>query len=207
RSAKNGQEFVKNLADRDIVVQVLQGEQEALLGFAGAYTSGKCCVLDIGGASTEIVVGDAKNIDYVKSVPIGIVRVKDRCGEDKIAMQEYFAQMLAQFGQIPQFDNVLAIGGGATSFVAIVHKLFPYSSKFVDGRILSREEVKNAVEMLRSKTLEERKFVVGLEEKRRDVIVGSGELLIAVMDMLGRNSVIARESDNMEGYLMQKLSQ
>ncbi|MDE6362177.1 MAG: hypothetical protein K2L53_04295, partial [Clostridia bacterium] len=91
RSATNREEFVTLLADKGIDIEVVDSEDEAKLGFAGAYTQGVCCVLDIGGGSAELAVGDSDGLSYAKSLPIGLMRIYDKCQEDIEAIDAYVA--------------------------------------------------------------------------------------------------------------------
>ena len=202
RSATNKDEFVDMLAQKGIAIDIVASEDEAMLGFAGAYTSGVCCVLDIGGGSAELAVGDETGLSYAKSLPIGLMRIYDKCQEDIAAIDSYVADVIAGYGQIPPFDNLLAIGGTATTFVAIKEKMTAYDPKVVDGYVLTKKDVDEMTAKIHAMSMQERLALAGLEAKRAHVIVGGGRLLSAIMSMLGIESLIVRESDNQEGYLL-----
>ncbi|MDE6210550.1 MAG: hypothetical protein K2G42_01090 [Clostridia bacterium] len=201
RSAANREEFVGLLASKGIKVEIIASEDEARLGFAGAYTSGVCCVLDIGGGSAELAVGDGNGLTYAKSLPIGLMRIYDRCQEDVEAIDAYVADTICQYGKVPKFDNLLAIGGTATTFVAIKEKMKEYDPKVVDGYVLTKGDIEEMTEKIRAMDMQDRLLLPGLEPKRANVIVGGGRLLSAIMGMLGRDSLVVRESDNQEGFL------
>ena len=201
RSAANREEFVGLLASKGIKVEIIASEDEARLGFAGAYTSGVCCVLDIGGGSAELAVGDGNGLTYAKSLPIGLMRIYDRCQENVEAIDAYVADTICQYGKVPSFDNLLAIGGTATTFVAIKEKMKEYDPKVVDGYVLTKDDIKEMTEKIRAMDMQDRLLLPGLEPKRANVIVGGGRLLSAIMGMLGRDSLVVRESDNQEGFL------
>ena len=201
RSAQNRLDFLKMLSDNGIVVDVVASEDEAKLGFSGAYTKGTCCVMDIGGASTELAVGNADGLIYAKSMPIGLVRIFDNCKEDREKIDKYIADIIKGYGEIPQFDELLSIGGTASTFVAMNEKMKEYDSKIVDYYKLTLKCVDEWIEKLSAMDMDERLCVNGLEPKRRNVIVGGGCLLSSLMRKLGRSYVIVRESDNQEGYL------
>lgn len=201
RSASNGLEFVKMLASDDIHVDVIAGDMEARLGFFGAYTQDVCCVVDIGGASTELSVGHGNDVLYSKSLPIGLVRIKDACGENIAEIEKYVVSIVREFGQLPPFDHFLGIGGTPTSFVAIINKLAVYDRNFVDMKTISREDILKSTMIIGALNMEARLEVDGLHPKRRDVIVGGGILLASIMQYIGVENITARESDNLEGYL------
>ncbi len=205
RSARNRRDFVDMLARRGIDIDVVASQDEAKLGFAGAYTDGVCCVLDIGGASSEIAVGDANGLTYAKSLPIGLVRIFDKCAEDIDLIDSYVADVIAQYGNVPKFDKMLAIGGTATTFVAVKEKMKKYDAAIVDGYILKRSDVIRITDEIYNMDMSQRLTLDGLEAKRANIIVGGGRLLSAIMEMLGQEELIVRESDNQEGYLKYKL--
>ena len=201
RSAANREEFVTLLADKGIKIDVVASEDEAMLGFAGAYTSGVCCVLDIGGGSAELAVGDANGLSYAKSLPIGLMRIFDKCQENIEKIDRYVADTISGYGELPPFDNLLAIGGTATTFVAIKEKMTKYDPTVVDGYTLTKRDIDGMTSMIRAMDMQDRLRLPGLEPKRANVIVGGGRLLSAIMSMLGRDSLTVRESDNQEGFL------
>ncbi|MDE6275008.1 MAG: hypothetical protein K2M75_00505 [Clostridia bacterium] len=205
RSATNKNEFVAMLAKRGISIDIVTSEDEAKLGFTGAYTNGVCCVLDIGGASAELAVGDESGLSYAKSLPIGLMRIYDKCQEDIKAIDEYVADTIAGYGQLPRFDNLLAIGGTATSFVAIKEEMTTYAPDVVDGYVLTKNDIDGMTARIHAMDMQDRLSLAGLDPKRANVIVGGGRLLSAIMSMLGRDSIIVRESDNQEGYLRRSL--
>ena len=202
RSAQNRSDFLQMLLSNGITVDVVASEDEAKLGFAGAYTKGRCCLMDIGGASTELAVGDENGLFYAKRMPIGLVRIFDNCKEDYAAIDKYIADVIKGYGQIPEFDELLSIGGTASTFVAMNENMKEYNPKVVDNYKLTLKAVEEWTKKIHALDMEERLNVNGLEPKRRNVIVGGGRLLSALMRMLGRDYVIVRESDNQEGYLL-----
>lgn len=207
RSAKNKEEFISMLKAEGVDVDVVASKNEAIIGFYGAYNGGVKCVMDIGGASTEIAVGDKSGIKYAKSLPIGIVRIKDRCGEDIEKIRNFCKEMIANYGEIPQFDELLGIGGSGSTFAAIAMDMAVYDTKRVDNYMLTKDEILTAVNRLKGLTFEERLNVNGLHPKRRDIIIGSGILLMEMMDFLKVDHIRIRESDNLEGYLKYKLGE
>ncbi len=207
RSAQNRDEFLQLLLEKHIQVEIISSKDEAKLGFVGAYTDGVCCVLDIGGGSAELAVGDVNGLTYAKSLPIGAVRIFDSCKEDVVAIDEFISCNLKEYGKLPKFDNLIAIGGTATTFVAIMEKMTVYNPKVVDGYGLTLKSIEEITNAIHNMDMAARLQLAGLEPKRANVIVGGGRLLAAIMRMLGCQSVTVRESDNLEGYLKLKLGE
>lgn len=205
RSAKNKEVFLGRLKDLGIDVDLLPSQYEAKLGFYGAYYGGRVGVMDVGGASSEIAVGDENGLYYSKSIPIGIVKIKDMCHEDYSLVNSYIDDKIKGYGDIPQFDELISIGGTASSFATIAQELDPYDSKKVDFYRLTYKEIEDMVNRIHELPFDERGSVKGLSLKRIDVIVGGGLLIMKIMKMLNKDSIVVRESDNQEGYLQYKL--
>lgn len=203
RSANNGNEFTENIKKTTgYYVDVVCGEMEAKLGFTGASSGENVCVVDIGGASTEIVCGDKGIICYAKSVPIGAARLLDNCGEDEEKLTAYINKNLEQYGSVPMMDKLVAIGGTATTAVSVLLQMKKYDSQKVHNFVLSKDSLVSVYEKIKNTPKVERNNIVGLQEGRRDIIVGATFELIKIMEMLGFERVYVSESDNLEGYLM-----
>lgn len=201
RSSKNQDEFCKAVKENTgIDIIVVPAEREAEMGFRGAYTEGTCLVLDIGGASTEIVVGSSDKILYKKSVPIGIVRISDKV-KSGIRAEDYISEMLKGFGDIPKADNYYAIGGTASSIVAINEELVPYDTNKVHLYTLAKNVVDSWQQRLDKMSVEEIRRLKGIDTKRAEVIGGGAKLLLNIMNMLNIDSISVSENDNLEGFL------
>ncbi len=201
RSSKNNNEFIQMVKDAtNIDLTLIPAEKEAEMGFYGAYTSGECLVLDIGGASTEIVVGNKDSIRYKKSVPIGIIRIMDNVknGRDKL---EYIRNMISAYGDIPKADNYYAIGGTAGSLVAINEELEPYDMNVTHNYELTLDIVNRWQNRFSKMTVEEIKNLKGIDKKRAEVIEGGTNLLYEIMKMLDITSIRVSENDNLEGFV------
>lgn len=203
RSAKNGQYFADKIeGTTGIKIDIVCGEMEAKLGFTGASNGENVCVVDIGGASTEIVCGDKGSIFYGKSEPIGAVRLLDNCGEDESLLAQFVANNLRKYGSVPKMDKMVAIGGTATTIVAVLLEMDVYDSNRVHNYMLYKEDVLAVYNKIKSCPLEERGRIKGLVPGRRDIIVGATYELMKIMEMLGFDHLYVSESDNLEGYLM-----
>lgn len=203
RSAKNGHFFtdsIKNITGYN--VDVVCGDMEAKLGYTGASEGQNTCVVDIGGASTEIVCGNNGNIIYSKSVPMGAVRLRDNCGEDEEILIKYIAGKLKEYGSIPKMEKLVAIGGTASTIVAILLQLEVYDSNKVHNYKLYKQDINEIYHKVKSTKLEDRDNIKGLIKGRQDIIVGASLELIKIMEMLSFEYLYVSEKDNLEGYLM-----
>lgn len=200
RAAKNGQEFVRKVEKIGINLEILSPETEAKCGYLGAYSGiGTEGVLDIGGASSELAVGDRNGLLYAHSLPLGSVRLKDYAPDSEI-QAEYAKNRVKEYGVVPHFDRLVAIGGTLSQIVAVMKELDPYDPERVHGTVLTKEDVKKTTKMILSVPTEERIKIKGLHPKKLLVAPSGGVLAIAIMEYLGVEELTVSEVDNLEGY-------
>lgn len=202
RSAENGKDFIR-LANEQygIEIDLLSPEREAEAGFTGAHTGGNIAVFDIGGASTELIIGNEKGITYKKSLPIGVVRLKDMFGEDRSAIEAYIDSALKGYGEVKGYDKVIGIGGTPSTVFAISKGMVHYDPAAVHGSKLERQMVLETYDRLAAVPMEERAFIKGLPLKKAAVMPAGALLVLKIMDFLKVSEITLSESDNQEGYL------
>lgn len=206
RSATNGKEFVSMLKENGVYIDVVSGEIEAQIGFSGAYTSGTAAVVDIGGASTELAIGNENGLFYGKSLHVGCVRLKESFGEDVARIREFCREKAKEYdAQGIAFDKLYGIGGSASTIASIDAKLESYDETTLHHRTLSRRRIEEIVEKVRSTPMELRDGITGLDPKRKDIIVCSGTWLLCIMEYLGADEIVNSETSNTEGYLKYRL--
>jgi exopolyphosphatase / guanosine-5'-triphosphate,3'-diphosphate pyrophosphatase len=216
RDAANGDEFREELARQfGVEARTISGEEEARLTFLGA-TAGRpelaspALVLDIGGGSTEVVVGEAgSEPDFHVSTRLGSVRQTERhlagdppAGEQLSALSKEVANTLA--AQVPQevrsgVSTGIAVAGTATSLAAIDQELDPYDPERVHGYALKPERCQRMLRMLASLPLERRREVTGMHPDRAPTIVAGATILVESMLAFGLQEMEASEADLLEG--------
>lgn len=207
RSAKNGGEFV-SLVKKEcgINVDVLSGEEEALAGVCGAVEGSDGASVDIGGASAELTVKKGGKVVYSKSIPLGVVRLKDAAGRDEKVLKKIIDDGVLSYGDISNFNVPLyAIGGTATTLSAVVQELSSYDPQKVHLSVLSRKQIESFTQKFLTLPIEEIKNMKGMAEGRADVIGGGCLLLLKIMQKFGVDSITVSESDNLEGYVLSKV--
>ena len=205
RSAKNRQLFLDRVyALCGLTIDVISGEEEAEIGILGALGNHDGGVIDIGGASTEIVVKKAGALIYKKSVNIGVVRLKDMCGRDRLALEKVADEASKQYGEIPLGDTIYAIGGTATTLAAQVLGLENYSSEVITGAVVTMADIEALTDKLLSMSVEEIANLPCMPKGRADVLTGGAVLFTRLMKNLGFNRLIASDRDNLEGYAIKK---
>lgn len=205
RSAKNGQDFVQAVKNGcGLQIEVLSGETEAEIGLLGALGAENGAVIDVGGASTELVMQSSGKIVYKKSVNVGVVRLKDACGNEKALLENRCKQEVVQFLNAPKISNVYAIGGTATTLAALALGLQQYSSKKVTGSALSLQTMQRLVDELSKKSVEEIAAMPCVSQGRADVLTGGAIWLLTVMQALSLDKLTVSDRDNLEGYAVKK---
>lgn len=201
RAAKNRNEFIEKIIELGIDFQLLSTDEESRAGFMGAYTDGCSAIIDIGGASSELTVGDKNGIIYAHSLPLGSVRLKDYSDSDK-EQTEYARLRVNEYGAVPKFDKLISIGGSVSVLKAVSLKMKDYNPEVIHNSVMSCGEIKTTVESILAVNEDERKFIPGLPEKKIKVAPAGGIIAIAIMEYLGADKLILSERDNLEGFAM-----
>lgn len=204
RSAANGGEFRSAVEKAvSLPVKVISGNTEARLGLLGAIPEdahGEITVIDIGGASVEVVRGDKNKLTYARSLPLGVVRLRDIAGDNRADIEKYVSEHITDFGFVSGFEGV-AIGGTATSLAAMDLRQTVYDASAVHGHVLSVRAIDNLIEEIFSSADRRKDFPV-LAEKRARVIGHGAIMLRALVEYLGlEDGVTVSEHDNVEGFL------
>lgn len=218
RDAKNKTEFVKLAKEKlDLEVFIISGKEESELGFMGvlegSFEEENILVIDIGGGSTEFIVGDKFGIKFSKSENVGAVRMTEKFLKDennlKYEDMENFIQevIFETINKVNSFDikKVIGIGGTVSSVSAINQELEIYSMEKIHGSEISSFEIKKILQNLKNMTLNDKKRVKGLQEKRADIIVAGVNILDIIMKNIKKDKIIVSEYDNLEGLVCQKL--
>lgn len=204
RAAKNGNEFTARLASRGIVVDVIDGETEAEIGYLGAAGDAESAtVFDIGGASVEIVCGKNGKISRKKSLPLGLVRLKDLLGSGETDIDAYIKKNVPQFGDFNKSDTLIGIGGTATSIAAMISGAEVYDPEKIHGSRIGLNELVS----LRRKVFDDlgnnnlhAAFPI-ISPMRAEIIAHGIIVTENILRYLGYNEFTVSETDNMEGYL------
>lgn len=199
RDAKNSQDFlliVKKATGLDI--EMISSEREARLTFAAsAHDFGSDIVLiDIGGGSTEFV-----SSDKIVSLPTGCVSLTEKflssdpeTEEEILALRNHVRSILkidvdpAMFAR-PHDREFVAVAGTATTLMSMHLRLDVYDAAKVHGERLKIDELRNLIDEMKGRTIDERKKMKGLIPERADVILSGAELLYEAMSWLGYATV------------------
>jgi exopolyphosphatase / guanosine-5'-triphosphate,3'-diphosphate pyrophosphatase len=208
RDAANGPAFAARV-ERELGVsaRTLTGEEEAHLTYRGATAlrddAEPLLVIDIGGGSTELVVGTHGRVSFHVSTQNGVVRHSERhLHHDPPTPGELAA--LARDVDVPVAParTAVAVAGTATSCAAIDLRLEPYDATRVEGHVLSVERLREIRDRLASLPLEDRVRVPGLHPDRAAVIVAGVVILLRVLEAYGLDRVEVSERDILWGVAL-----
>jgi exopolyphosphatase / guanosine-5'-triphosphate,3'-diphosphate pyrophosphatase len=230
RDAANGPEFALRVRmDYQLDTRVLSGDEEAQLTFLGAMSHrpdtganpgassrggphdqpAPTVVIDIGGGSTEFVVGSGRTAGFHVSLPAGVVRMSERhIHTDPPAPEEL--QALAgdvrstllkglPASECEPVKSAIAVAGTATSAAAIAQELDPYDPSRVDGYTLELATVEMLLARLADMDETHRRQVIGLHPDRAPTIVAGMILLIEAMGVFDLEEVEVSEHDILYG--------
>jgi exopolyphosphatase/guanosine-5'-triphosphate,3'-diphosphate pyrophosphatase len=217
RDAVNGAEFAAAVRDRyGLDALTLSGDEEARLTYLGATaTRGggePLVVIDIGGGSTELVVGAAGAVDFHSSTQVGVVRHSERhLHSDPPAPAELRALAIdaraAIDAAVPEELRTrpaggIATGGTATQLASVDLGLAVHDRERVEGHALSRATLEHLRDRLAALPLAERCSVRGLDPARAPTIVAGVVILIQAVGAFGLDGVDVSERDILWGVAL-----
>ncbi|MEG6617186.1 Ppx/GppA phosphatase family protein [Peptococcaceae bacterium 1198_IL3148] len=183
---------------------VLSGEQEAAIGYRGVQggmvgAADGLVVLDVGGGSTEICWQQNETV-YFASVNVGAVRMTEGGHSDE-EITGLLRPLLKQI-DLKQVDNLVAVGGTATTLAAIIQQLAVYDPRKVHGFIITQQQIERVLQRLSSLSIDERKNIPGLQPQRADIIVAGVRIIKQMLDLLQVNKFIVSEADILWGLVI-----
>ena len=214
RDATNGEAFLAELRERFALnSRILSGGEEAWLTYRGASfnrpSADGTLIVDIGGGSTELVVGSGSDLSFHASLQAGTVRHSERHlisdPPDTHQLEDLAADVRNLVEEAVAADawghaaHSIAVAGTPTSLAAIDQELDPYDSSRVHGYRLGMQAVQRMLSRLASMPLAERLRVPGLHPGRAPTIVAGTVILAQVMRAFGVSEVEVSERDILHG--------
>jgi exopolyphosphatase/guanosine-5'-triphosphate,3'-diphosphate pyrophosphatase len=222
RDAENRDEGVRGVLDiLGVEPEVISGDQEADLSFTGAtkelagrdHLPKPYLVVDIGGGSTEFVVGDDR-VRAARSVDIGCVRmterhlvrdgvVSDPPSKEQIAAMradiEAALDLAEETVPLREARTLVGLAGSVTTVSAIAQELPEYDSAAIHHSRVSHDRVREITEWLLRSTHAERAAVPSMHPGRVDVIGAGALVLLSIMERIGAEEVVVSEHDILDG--------
>ncbi len=234
RRAENSDEFVNRVfLETGLDVEIISGIQEAELSFSGAIkgfepykifgkeqktlgrygTSKNVLVVDIGGGSTEFILGSAEEgtINYLSSVDIGSVILSEKFLTGAVPDDKSVTDLLlfienklkSTVKEISQtgFAFMAGLAGTISGLSAVDLGLREYDREKIHGHVLYMDKVIDIFKRFCSVDLKTREKIRGLEPARADIIIGGTAILIKILEMLGLEKFIVSENDILDGIV------
>jgi exopolyphosphatase/guanosine-5'-triphosphate,3'-diphosphate pyrophosphatase len=215
RDAANRDDFLARVAASGFEPRLFSGDDEATTTFAGvcsrapggeALPAHGTLVVDIGGGSTELVLGAAGGVSWSRSLQAGSVRMTERFLGEEVVAESDLATCAAGVDELLQVvpeqvvqatQRVVAVAGTATTLAAIAHG--EYDPDVVHLARITREQTRAIQARLAAMPLDERRRVAGLEPARAPVIVAGLVVLGCVLDRFGVSEAVVSERDILHG--------
>lgn len=225
REARNQADFVRRLRqEADLSVRVVSGREEARLIYlgvvSGIHMNGDTALfIDIGGGSTELIVGDHAQYRYLDSLRLGALRLTalfflpgeaGPVAPDRYALIRRYVENSAvrSVQQLQSFDFQRTFGSSGT-----IENLADMAARMCLKRdrtredVLTREQLAAVVQALCAAPLEERRKLPGINPVRADIIVAGAAILETLMDMLSIDALNVTDRGLREGVLVDHLAQ
>ena len=229
RDAGNRQAFAAGIRERlGIEPEVISGDEEARLSFAGAAAAvpqaaeGRSLVVDIGGGSTEFVLGEADGVIAARSHDIGSVRLTERYlssnppteAQLRRLVEDVDAAVEATLETVPldTATRLIGVAGSVTTVTARALGLRRYDSQAVHGAELGIEEITAAAGELTRMTREQRSDLEYMPAGREDVIGAGAQIWARIAQRIGEltegriRTAVTSEQDILDGIALSLLS-
>lgn len=204
RTATNADAFVAMINSIGLDFQIIDGVQEAALAWRGVVgnnlPSQHTAILDIGGGSSELIIGQGDQIAFSLSIPLGAVTLTRSFSSDPpprteiVLARRYVSRMLTPWRNvIPENCQLIGIAGTCTSLVSVAHKIIDYIPGVIEGRGISRQSVSKWKNLLFKKNLDERRALPGMPPARAEILPAGALILEMAMSVLTKQDMIVSE--------------
>lgn len=217
RDVSNGMEFLDQVvAISGLPATIINGQQEAEYSFNGAIAGFSdlepdtdVVMVDIGGGSTEVVLGGTKGLRESVSLDIGCLRLTERFintdpprVDETAALYEFACEEIeGHTKKFPADAMMIGVAGTITTLYAIANEIEPYDRELVNHGVLTVDDIEEVLRIVSSIGLGERKKILGLQPGRADVIVAGAVIARAVLKCGGMISMTVSESDLLDGVV------
>lgn len=218
RDVANRDLFFAGITGRlGVTPEVISGDEEARLSFAGALSGAAdptppVLVADIGGGSTELIIGDHRGVDHAVSLDIGSVRITERffaddppTAADLIRATEYVDRMLDD-QQLERVRTWIGVAGTLTTLAAVDLELTEYDRDQVHGHRIAVTDLAAIADRLAALPADRIREIPGVHPKRADVITAGALIATRIARRLPVDSLVVSESDILDGAALQTVS-
>lgn len=196
RQAQNGQDFIQQAKNQGMDLRILQGEEEATYAWKAVLAAMPLpqtawrTVVDSGGGSTQLLVGQGNNLHELKSIPLGMVfltecflRKDPPSTKEKIQLEE---EIQKQIVMLPKIQGEL-IGISGTLFAiesllcASSSHPAPFHPEEFHGKVLHKNQLDDIAQKLGNLSIAERRKLIGMEINRADVLYAGAMIWATLM--------------------------
>jgi exopolyphosphatase / guanosine-5'-triphosphate,3'-diphosphate pyrophosphatase len=219
RTARNSQEFIDAVQRScGLRIEVIPGEEEGRLAYLAVKSGlglakGSLAIFDTGGGSTQFTFGHGSTVEEQFSLNVGAVRFTEQFGlgglvsaEQLRAALDAISAGLVRIDNRPAPDALVGMGGAITNIAAVKHGLAKYDPDIVQGSVIERAEIERQIELYRSRSLVDRRKIVGLQPKRADVILAGACIVKTVMDKLDKDNLSVSDRGLRHGLLIDRFA-
>ena len=210
RDASNQQQLAKQLWEiTGLELEIISGELEAKLSFIGATEEERSGMIDIGGGSTEIVIGQGETIEFACSLQAGAVRLFREIpitgAQDtariiqavKALLQPYHTEL----SQIKTPTAWVGVGGTMTVLSTSIQHINWEDHRSIQGFVAKRDDVQAVMCTLADLPLDERQALPYIPPDRADIVVHGFAILLGCMEEIGIEQIQISNRTNLDGYL------
>ena len=199
---------------------IIAGTEEGRLAYSGALShlpahEGITLVVDIGGGSTEIMIGE-KTLHHAVSFPVGtVVLTESHLHHDPPRPEEltnaigfvtdFMDDLIRDHPEVLNATRVVGVAGSIVTIAAVEIGLQEFDAAALHGARMTRENVEEVFRTLATETLADRKFNPGLPADRADVIVGGCCVLVGVMRKLRIPEIMVSVNNLLDGLVRDEL--
>ncbi|BDG04314.1 Ppx/GppA phosphatase family protein [Anaeromyxobacter oryzae] len=219
RDAANGADFFAAARERaGLSPEIISGDEEARLVYGSAFrdfgAGGPLAVLDVGGGSTEFIVGEGPAPRARTSLQVGAVRLTERhVTTDPIAAVEWARVRAAARDALAPLAGLAAgagatlvgVAGTVTTLCAVAQALPAYDAEKVHGAVMARADVEALLARLAALPVAARAALPGMEPKRADVILAGGAIVAEAMALAGFDRLTVSDRGVRWGLLYDRL--
>ncbi len=177
---------------------------------AGVVVGVPAGLLDIGGGSSEFIIGKGLESTWTNSFPIGAVNLTQQFTNDPPSVIEALRATalvreaaLPWAGHLKPNSKLFGVAGTVTTLAGIERELDPNSPESVNGIVLEMKQIKSWRDRLLSMSLEQRQLLKGMPESRAEIIHAGALILAEVMEVIGRQSIAVSDRGVIFGLAME----
>ncbi|TKJ41111.1 hypothetical protein CEE37_05435 [candidate division LCP-89 bacterium B3_LCP] len=216
RQAGNSEVLIRRAKEElGLDVRIISGEEEALLTYQGVISGidiedDTILAADVGGGSSEIILGRGDEILYSTSLKVGAVLLDSMFVRDNLPtdgqiekMRAYSKEVLSELpASLLEGENRLVIcGGTASSLAAADLGLSSYNPEKISGHVMTRSRLFEFIDQFQNCTLEQRRLIPGIGKRRAEIILPGTILITTFLDAIDRNHYYTSERGLRYGLL------